>query len=161
MSAAEQRAFDEAQRLHTSGMAFEENSQLNAEQRATLLMFLEICAVKPAAPAAVFATPATTAVPTGSRRLTVFELARLRRELLAAVDPANSAERLREVVWSIEEGALRRFQALHAMRIALKKIREGAWTRPNRMPPNWARALSTPRTLGRRSVAQPETCQTA
>jgi hypothetical protein len=24
----------------------------------------------------------------------------------------------------------------------LKKIREGAWTRPNRMPPNWARALS-------------------
>jgi hypothetical protein len=81
--------------------------------------------------------------------------------LLAAVDPADSAERLREVVWSIEEGALRRFQPLHAMRIALKKIREGVWTRPNRMPPNWARALTAPRTLGQRGVAQPETCQTA
>lgn len=161
MSAAEQRSFDEAQRLHTSGMAFEEHSQLNAEERATVLTFLEVCAVKPAAPASALSTPASAAVPSGPRKLTVFELARLQRELRAAVDPTEANERLREVVWSIEEGALRRFQSLHAMRIALKKIREGAWTRPNRMPPNWARALSAPRVLGRRSVAQPETCQTA
>jgi hypothetical protein len=153
MSAAEQRAFDEAQRLHTSAMVFEEHSQLTAEERATLLLFLEICSVKPAASAAVPAAPATAAICTGPRRLTVFELARLRRDLQAAVDPADAAERLREVVWSIEEGALRRFQSLHAMRIALKKIREGVWTRPNRMPPNWARALSTPRIQSRRSVA--------
>ena len=161
MSAAEQRAFDEAQRLHTSGMSFEENSQLSAEQRATVLTFLEICAVKPAAPPAALSGSANGAVPSGPRKLTVFELARLRRELQAAADPAEANERLREVVWSIEQGALRRFQSLHAMRIALKKIREGAWTRPNRMPPNWARALSTSREPGRRSCAQPETCQTA
>jgi hypothetical protein len=161
MSAAEQRAFDEAQRLHTSAMFFEENSQLDAQERATVLTFLEICAAKPAAPASALSTPASAGVANGPRKLTVFELARLRRELLAAVDPADSAERLREVVWSIEEGALRRFQSLHAMRIALKKIREGVWTRPNRMPPNWARALTAPRSLGRRGVAQPETCQTA
>jgi hypothetical protein len=161
MSAAEQRAFDEAQRLHTSGMSFGENSQLSAEQRATVLTFLEICAVKPAAPAAALSSSVSGTVPSGPRKLTVFELARLRRELQAAADPAEANERLREVVWSIEQGALRRFQSLHAMRIALKKIREGAWTRPNRMPPNWARALSTPQALGRRSVAQPETCQTA
>lgn len=161
MSAAEQRAFDEAQRLHTSAMFFEENSQLDAEERATVLTFLEICAVKPAAPATALSTPAIAGVASGPRKLTVFELARLRRELLAAVDPDTSDERLREVVWSIEEGSLRRFQSLHAMRIALKKIREGVWTRPNRMPPNWARALTAPRTLGQRGVAQPETCQTA
>jgi hypothetical protein len=162
MSAAEQRSFDEAQRLHTSGMAFEENSQLHAEERATLLLFLEICAVKPAAPPVSLSPPASGAVAGDPRKLTVFELARLRRELLAAVEPAEANERLREVVWSIEEGSLRRFQSLHAMRIALKKIREGAWTRPNRMPPNWARTLSAPRALGRSSAAaQPETCQTA
>jgi hypothetical protein len=161
MSAAEQRAFDEAQRLHTSGMSFGENSQLSAEQRATVLTFLEICAVKPAVPTAASSSSASSTVPSGPRKLTVFELARLRRELHAAADPIEANERLREVVWSIEQGALRRFQSLHAMRIALKKIREGAWTRPNRMPPNWARELSTPREPGRRSVAQPETCQTA
>jgi len=162
MSAAEQRAFDEAQRLHTSGMSFGENSQLSAEQRATVLTFLEICAVKPAAaPRAASSSAASSTVPSGPRQLTVFELARLRRELQAAADPAETSERLREVVWSIEQGALRRFQSLHAMRIALKKIREGAWTRPNRMPPNWTRELSTPRAPGCRSVAQPETCQTA
>ena len=81
--------------------------------------------------------------------------------VISPVEPAEANERLREVVWSIEEGSLRRFQSLHAMRIALKKIREGVWTRPNRMPPNWARALTAPRTLGQRGVAQPETCQTA
>jgi hypothetical protein len=162
MSAAEQRAFDEAQRLHTSAMFFEENSQLDAEERATVLTFLEICAVKPAAaPRAASSSAASSTVPSGPRQLTVFELARLRRELQAAADPAETSERLREVVWSIEQGALRRFQSLHAMRIALKKIREGAWTRPNRMPPNWTRELSTPRAPGCRSVAQPETCQTA
>jgi hypothetical protein len=161
MSAAERRAFDEAQRLHTSGMSFEENSQLSAEQRATVLTFLEICAVKPVAPPAALSSSASGTVPSAPRTLTVFELARLRRELQAGADPAEANERLREVVWSIEQGALRRFQSLHAMRIALKKIREGAWTRPNRMPPNWARALSTPRAPGRRTVAQPETCQTA
>src|ERR1700689_1037374 len=95
MSAAEQRAFDEAQRLHTSAMFFEENSQLDAQERATVLTFLEICAVKPAAPPSALSTPATAGVASGPRKLTVFELARLRRELLAAVDPADSAERLR------------------------------------------------------------------
>ena len=163
MSAAEQRAFDEASRLHTSGMAFDEHSQLEADERATVLLFLEICSVKPAAPAPASAAPATAraAAATGPRRMTVFELARLRRDLQAAVDPAAADERLREVVWSIEEGALRRFQTLHAVRIAMKKIREGVWTRPNRMPPNWARGLSVPRSHGGRGTAQPETCRTA
>jgi len=60
---------------------------------------------------------------------------------------------LRQVVWSIEAGALRRFSAPHAINIALKKIREGSWTRPHRMPPNWVPALS----MG----AVTETCRAA
>lgn len=160
MSPAESRAFDEASRLHTSGMTFDENSQLSAEQRATVLVFLQICAVKPTVRAAASTTPAPGPA-AGPRKLSVFELAQLRRQLAAIVGPPELAERLREVVWSIEEGALRRFQTLHAMRIALKKVREGAWTRPNRMPPNWARALTTVRSRGPRGNAQPEICRSA
>jgi hypothetical protein len=33
-----------------------------------------------------------------------------------------------------------------AVNIALKKIREGAWSRPNQMPPNWARLSALPET---------------
>jgi len=93
--------------------------------------------------------------------MTVFELARLRRDLQAAVDPAAADDRLREVVWSIEEGALRRFQSLHAMRIALKKIRDGLWSRPHRMPPNWARTLTRAQAHNQRQPARTEVCRTA
>jgi hypothetical protein len=54
------------------------------------------------------------------------------------------------VVWAVEEGALRRFEMPLAVNIALKKIREGAWSRPNRMPPNSARI-----------AARAETCSAA
>ena len=92
--------------------------------------------------------------PIGRRaKLSVFELARLRRDVQAATSSAAAPELMRQVVWSIEEGSLKRFSPTHAIHIALKKIREGAWTRPNRMPPNWARAMSAP--------AQPETCSRA
>jgi hypothetical protein len=161
MSAGERRQFDEAQRLHTSGMRFDETSRLDPEQRARVLQWLELCALKPAAAPAISASPASARAPSGARQLTVFELARVRRELQASIEPTAVAERLREVVWSIEEGALRRFQPLHAMRIALKKIRDGLWTRPNRMPPNWARALSRPGARQCTGTAQAETCQSA
>lgn len=71
------------------------------------------------------------------RKLSALELARTRKRLLEAVPAAAAAEVLRQVVWAAEEGALRRFELPLAVNIALKKIREGAWTRPNRMPPNW------------------------
>jgi hypothetical protein len=98
MSAAERRQFDEAQRLHTSGMGFDESSRLSPEQRARALQWLEICALKPAAATAISQSPASVAASSRPRKLTVFELARLRRELQAAVEPAAVVERLREVV---------------------------------------------------------------
>jgi hypothetical protein len=161
MSARERRQFNECQRLHQSALQFDEPSRLNAEQRGKLLQWLQICARTPAATTVATPNSATQPVPlSGPRRLTVFELARLRRELTGIVDPTMVSERLRETVWSIEEGALRRFQPLHAIRIALKKMREGAWARPNRMPPNWARPLGQ---VGERPrlPAQTELCETA
>jgi hypothetical protein len=142
MSAVERRLFDEALRIHRTHMPFDADSRLSAEQRGRVLQFLAVAAPR-TLPATGDAAAASRAVAcTGPRKLSVFELARLRRDLQLTAARADCAELLREVVWSIEEGALRRFTRLHAMRIALKKIRESAWTRPNRMPPNWARHLS-------------------
>ena len=89
----------------------------------------------------------------------MFELARLRRDLRAIAGAQRATELLREVLWSVEQGALRRFATLHAMRIALKKIREGVWTRPNRMPPSWSRELTSMHAT--RGAAHTDLCETA
>jgi hypothetical protein len=161
MSPEERRQFDEAQRLHSGAIEFDEASRLSAEQRGRVLQWLGICALKPAAGSMVPGAPAGEAPLRGPRKLTVFELARLRRELQALVEPAAVTERLREVTWSVEEGALQRFQSLHAIRIAIKKIRDGLWTRPNRMPPNWARGLDRARSVPGLHSALPVPCRTA
>jgi len=59
------------------------------------------------------------------------------------------------VIWAVEHGALRRFDLGLALNIALKKIREGAWSKPNRMPPNWLPAAR------QRDSAVPEQCSIA
>ncbi len=70
------------------------------------------------------------------------------------------------MLWAVEEGALRRFEAAKGVNIALKKIREGAWTRPNRMPPNW-RAITARETPAEIALSRPrdgaraETCSAA
>jgi hypothetical protein len=141
MSAAEERGFQEAQRMHRGHMSFDADSRLSAEERGRVLQLLSILAVEPSRTAAERpGNPAS--VPRRARALSAFDLARLRRDIQAATNSTAAAELMRQVVWSIEEGSLKRFTPLHAMHIALKKIREGAWSRPNRMPPNWARSIS-------------------
>jgi hypothetical protein len=82
------------------------------------------------------------------RRLSLLTLARMRQRIDEAVAGNDAQEILRQTVWAIEEGALRRFDTALAVNIALKKIREGAWTRPNRMPPNWSRMAARTETCG-------------
>lgn len=156
LSALERSRYDEALRTRSSRMAFDDASALSPEERGRVLDLLTCLAATPTAPPPRLSPPAfqqqhvAAQTPAGPRRLSVFELARLRREVQQVTGVAHAPEVIRQVLWSIEEGALRRFTSLHALHIALKKIREGAWTRPNRMPPNWARAM-----------AQPETCRSA
>jgi len=69
--------------------------------------------------------------------LSALEAARVRSGVLNLAAPDGAAELFRQVLWSMEEGALRRFDTRLALIIALKKIRDGAWTKPNRLPPNW------------------------
>jgi hypothetical protein len=95
----------------------------------------------------------TTATPTRPRRLSVFDVARLRHGLQKIGGLQGADELTRQVLWSIEAGSLRQFGVMHAVNIALKKIREDQWTRPHRMPPNWMRKLS--------EAARSETCSGA
>jgi hypothetical protein len=152
MSAAEQLRYQEALRAQASRIVFDENTKLAAADQRRVLQLLEIMAAEPAQPDAT-STVATAAIRGAVRRLSVFGLARLKRDIQTAVGSPSAAELVRQVLWSIEEGPLRRFTTLHAIHIALKKIREGTWTRPNRLPPNWVREIGASSVL--------ETCRSA
>jgi hypothetical protein len=150
LSEHERQEFYLATRDRRTAMTFDEHTVLSPEERGRVLVLLT--GVSSATPTLGKVTPPTIARPVSyarPRRLTVLEAARVR----AAVQPlgpvGDSEELFRQVLWSIEEGALRRFDARLALNIALKKIREGAWTRPNRLPPNWL------------ATARPETCSAA
>jgi len=146
MSNPERHAYQEAIRLHIPRMPFDPDSKLTPEAQSKILQLLVSLAQPASSPASTPDTsPAATApkkqIP---RKLSLFELSRLRRELQSTTSITTAPELLRQVVWSVESGSLRRFDTRHALHIALKKIREGLWTRPNRMPPNWARSLLIP-----------------
>jgi hypothetical protein len=143
MSAAELTQYRKGMRVRRSHVSFDADSKLSAEDQSRVLQLLSVLAFEPTATAPVCALAGTSTKP-ASRKLSTFELARLKRDIQSAACSASSPELLRQVIWSIEEGPLRRFNGIHAIHIALKKIREGAWTRPNRMPPNWARSVSAP-----------------
>jgi len=153
MSAGEKARWYEATRMSLTHMQFDPDTKLRAEQRAQVLQILSL--MKPRTAAGPPPSAATArAEPSGPGRLSALELARLRRELQCLLHSTDIDESFRQVVWSVEEGALRRFTTLHAVRIALKKIREGQWTRPNRMPPQWSRALNQPGRVCRPTVTE-------
>jgi hypothetical protein len=144
MSAAEREEYQNAMRLHRVSMTFDMDSKLTQEARAVVLQVLASMAEAPAVTEHKTSTTEPRVDSKGRRKLTPFELARLKRDIQIATSSTAAAELLRQVVWSIEAGALRRFSPQHAAHIALKKIREEAWTRPHRMPPNWSPELSAP-----------------
>ncbi|WP_276968685.1 hypothetical protein, partial [Metallibacterium scheffleri] len=144
MSKAERARYDEAFSQRLPAMTFNVDSALTAEQQTAVLQLLSILA-RPqpqAAPARAPCLGPLAAAPRLRRRLSMLELARVRHGLQSASGRTDVDELCRQIAWSVEEGALVKFPALHAIHIALKKVREGAWTRPHRMPPNWALNLS-------------------
>jgi len=141
-SEGERHRFFTASRDGLNHLEFDPDSQLNFEDRDQLLAQLEQLA-KARTTLATGANTASKAPPRVAfypiRRLSLLELARARKRIQETVPGPHASETLRQVIWAVEEGALRRFELPLAMNIALKKIREGFWTKPNRMPPNWAR----------------------
>ena len=141
LSAGERTRFAEASRHRRTGMAFDADTRLGPTDREHVLDTLgSLAQARPiqAIPNRP-AVPAATA-PKGPRRLQALEVVRLQRSLrtlaAAAESPANPGL-LREVLYAVEEGALTKFPVPLAINIALKKLREGAWSVPHRMPTAW------------------------
>ncbi len=148
LSAGEQSRYQEAQRLRSTGFEFDADTRLSAEERAYFLNSLTALHAQPAVERVTSVRETRDVGAYGRRSLTPLELARIRRRVVELIPGEAGAELARQVAWSVEAGALSRFGALHGLNIALKKIREGAWTQPNRMPPNWLRATVRPETCG-------------
>jgi hypothetical protein len=138
MSANELAQYRQALRTRQAHFTFDAQSKLSAPDRGRVLQLLTVVAAEPSR-ACAERCDSKPSSPPERRKLSVFEVARLRRDIQASTSAITEPELLRQVVWAIEEGSLKRFAATHAIHIALKKIRERAWTRPHRMPPNWAR----------------------
>ena len=153
-SAAENARFYRASHDRITFMEFDPDTRLTPEDRGYVLAQLtQLAAARPvpSQPKAASATPAKI----GPRRLSVLELARTRKLILRTIPEPAGTEILRQVIWAIEEGALKRFEARYAINIALKKVREGGWSTPHRMPPNWL-----PPSVSRR-LAHTEQCSSA
>ena len=145
-SQAEKGRFFSASRNGKTGMAFDPGTALTAEDQAQLLTQLGQMA-RPA-PVRVCSPPARPAVPLAKPCLSPLELARARKQISTIVPKTQLAETFSEVIWAVEEGALKKFDRPLALNIAFKKLREGAWTRPHRMPSNWMRPLARPEMCG-------------
>jgi hypothetical protein len=156
-SADERARYFVASRDRLTHVDFDPDTRLTPEDRGWILAQLaQLAIAKPteAAPNATKPKPSNPAYQ-GPRRLSVLDHARTRKRILECVPGAAAAEVLRQVIWAVEEGALRRFEVTLALNIAVKKIRDGAWSRPNRMPPQWMPRAET------RERAVPEQCSAA
>lgn len=123
-----------------SQIEFDPNTEIPAAVQAEMNQFL--AARRPAEPPAASLPSSPTKLP-GARRLSMFEVARVRREVQRLAGTQNGDELARQVLWAIEgaAGSLRQFAPAHALNIALKMLRIGQWQRPHRMPPNWIRQV--------------------
>jgi hypothetical protein len=152
-SAAERARYFVASRDRLTALEFDANTQLTPQDRGEILA--QLAQIASARPPQKTKPASAASIPQGPRRLSVLELARLRKQVQELVPNASAPEILRQVIWAVEQGPLQRFTVSLAINIALKKIREGAWAKPHRMPPNWL-----PRQL-RPERAQPEPCSVA
>jgi hypothetical protein len=146
LSAGERSRFSAASSHRRTTLEFDADTRLLPTERAHVLATLESLAR--ARPASVQA-PVATDRAAGPRRLTALEVLKAHkglRTLAVARAEEPPVGLLGEVVFAAEEGALARYPVALALNIALKKIREGAWSSPRRMPPDWSlrRALPVP-----------------
>ena len=140
-SAGERTRFAEASRHRRAGMEFDADTRLGPTDRAHVLDTLQSLAqARPVQTVPDRPAAQAPAAPKGPRRLKALEVVRLQRSLrtlaAAAGAPAHQSQ-LREVMYAVEEGALTNFPVPLAINIALKKLREGTWSVPHRMPAGW------------------------
>jgi hypothetical protein len=140
LSRSERERWHQAVCGSASQIEFDPDTQIPAAVQAEMNQFL---AARRPTEASAAQTISPRAKPTAARRLSVFEVARVRREVQRVSGTQNGDELARQVLWAIEgaSGSLRQFTPAHALNIALKMLRVGQWQRPHRMPPNWIRQV--------------------
>jgi len=138
-SDAERARYFVASRDRLTHVDFDPDTRLTPEDRGWILAQLAQLAIAKPTQSGSSANPGTPPKPAyqAPRRLSVLDLARTRKRILDCVPGPTAAEIFRQVIWAVEEGALRRFDLPLALNIAVKKIRDGAWSRPHRIPPQW------------------------
>jgi hypothetical protein len=146
LSAGERTRFAAASAHRRTTLEFDADTRLAPIERAHVLATLESLArARPNAAATLAAAP----VPAAPRRLTALEVLKVEkglRTLAAARAVETPCALLGEIVYAAEEGALAKFPVPLAVNIALKKVREGGWSSPHRMPPDWALRRALPGT---------------
>ena len=151
LSAGERVRFSQASTHRRTSVEFDADTRLNPTDRAHVLATLE--SLSRARPATAAKAPAPRAtVPPAARRLGALDLLRLQkglRTLATARGEAAPGALIGEIVYAVEEGALARFEVPLALNIALKKVREGLWSVPNRMPPDWSVRRALPEVCSR------------
>jgi hypothetical protein len=141
LSPAERARFYSAQRQRVAHIDFDDASPLTDPERAHVLETLRLLAeARPTD--AVTTRPARDPAPAPRKtRLSALQLVELRTRITRAKGEGDRREvgtLLQEIAWSIEQGSLARFERAHALSIACKKVREGAWSTPFGMPAGWA-----------------------
>jgi len=152
LSAGERARFAESSRQRRSTLEFDADTRLGPADRGHVLATLESLArARPGATPGERGQVASTRSTSGPRRLAALEILKLQRSLRTLASAAGvtpDSKLMREVLYAVEEGALLKFPAPLAINVALKKIREGAWSMPHRMPPNWGLCRALPESCG-------------
>jgi hypothetical protein len=142
LSAGERTRFAQSSAHRRNSLEFDGDTRLNPTERAHVLATLESLAR-----ARPVATQRAEKAVTRGRRLAALDLVKVRnavRTLERARSETLPVNLMAEIVYAVEEGALAKFPVALAVNIALKKVREGLWSSPNRMPPEWSLRRALP-----------------
>lgn len=143
------RAFMAALDSKAQQMTFSADCSLSDTERCVLNEWLKHLSAQPPEPIKrETPAPLPPTAHVGPRRLNLLEVTRLQAKIRDVVIGRDAPEVIRQVAWSMQHGALRRYPVAMALNIAAKKLREGCWTRPNRMPPNWTFLTAVPEMCG-------------
>ena len=142
LSAGERTRFAQSSAHRRKSLEFDGDTRLDPTERAHVLTTLESLAE-----ARPVSTPRPERAVVRGRRLAALDLVKVRngvRTLERARNEALPSTLMTEIVYAVEEGALAKFPVALAVNIALKKVREGLWSSPNRMPPEWSLRRALP-----------------
>ena len=119
-------------------LEFDADSRLSDSERRHVLETPRLVAGARPAAAASASHPANR--PPAPRQLSALQLVDTRQRLRKAKgegDGRDIDQLLHGIAWSVEKGSLGKFEVKHALAIACKKVRDGAWSTPFGMPADW------------------------